>query len=364
MRNHISIGQKKICTRSETMMISEKDSFWIKPLVPVTVNVIQIHWRTKKMINNNEKKTNALMLNFHGKWHEYKNGAIKVYAGDCKYMFKTITDNSVSLVITSPPYCIGKEYENQTDDINAFKRTNRWALKESIRVLKPGGSLCWQVGYHVNNAHTLPLDIIIYNLINDIDKKLPVNEQLILRNRIIWTFGHGFNDTHRLCGRHEIILWYTKGENYTFNLDEIRIPQKYPGKTFSSGPNKGRISGNPKGKNPSDVWDIPNVKANHIEKTIHPCQFPISIPQRLITALTNIGDIVVDPFLGSGTTAASAALLNRRFIGAEKVEKYIEVSDDRIVNALLGTLKYRKDKPVMKPDPNSKVAKKPESFEW
>lgn len=300
----------------------------------------------------------------HRRWREYKNGDIKVYAGDCMNMFKTIENSSVSLVITSPPYCIGKEYEDRNDDLKAFKRTNRRTLKEAIRILKPGGSLCWQVGYHVDNAHTLPLDVIIYNLIEDINKNLPIGEQMILRNRIIWTFGHGFNDIHRLCGRHEIILWYTKGENYTFNLDDIRIPQKYPGKTYSSGPQKGKISGNPKGKNPSDVWDIPNVKANHIEKTIHPCQFPISIPQRLILALTNTNEIVVDPFLGSGTTAASAVLLNRRFIGAEKVERYVEISEERIIKALSGRLRYREDKPVMKPDPNSKVAKKPESFEW
>ena len=225
-------------------------------------------------INDNKMKTNK-----YTNWREYKNGDIRVYGGDCRKMFKEIDDKTVSLVITSPPYCIGKEYENQKDDLNAFKRTNRYALKESIRILKPGGSLCWQVGYHVKNACTLPLDIIIYNIIEEINKKIPDDDRMVLRNRIIWTFGHGFNDAHRLCGRHEIILWYTKGENYTFNLDDIRIPQKYPGKTFSSGPRKGEISGNPKGKNPSDVWDIPNVKSKHVEKTIHPCQFPISIPR-------------------------------------------------------------------------------------
>lgn len=309
---------------------------------------------------NNDK----VGIEIHGRWHEFNNGTIRVYSGDCRSMFKTINDNSASLVITSPPYCIGKEYEDQQDDINSFKRTNQRAIKESIRILKPGGSLCWQVGYHVNNAHTLPLDVIIYNLIEKINKKLPPNETMVLRNRIIWTFGHGFNDTHRLCGRHETILWYTKGEDYTFNLDDIRVPQKYPGKTFSSGPKKGEISGNPKGKNPSDVWDIPNVKANHVEKTIHPCQFPIAIPQRLIMALTNPNDIVVDPFLGSGTTAASAAMLNRQFIGAEKVERYVEISESRIQDALLGKLKYREDKPVIEPNPHSKVAMKPESFEW
>lgn len=319
-------------------------------------------------MNNNDIINKGIMdelnINIHGKWREYKNSRIKVYTGDCHEMFKTIEDHSVSLIITSPPYCIGKEYEDHNDDLRAFKRTNIRALKESIRILQPGGSLCWQVGYHVHNAQTLPLDVVIYNLIEKINKGLPANEKMILRNRIIWTFGHGLNDSHRLCGRHETILWYTKGENYKFNLDDIRIPQKYPGKTFSSGPRKGEFSGNPKGKNPSDVWDIPNVKARHIEKTIHPCQFPLSIPKRLIMAFTDPNDIVVDPFLGSGTTAAAAAMLGRNFIGAEKVKKYVDVSEDRIIDALLGNLKYREDKPVMEPDPNSKVAKKPDNFEW
>ena len=298
------------------------------------------------------------------KWLTYKGGEARVYKGNCFKMFEEIEDKSVSLVITSPPYCIGKEYEDESDDINSFKRNNRRALKESIRILKPGGSLCWQVGYHVNKAHTLPLDVVIYNLIESINRKLPEEEKMILRNRIIWTFGHGFNDTHRFCGRHETILWYTKGEKYDFSLDAVRVPQKYPGKTFSSGPNKGKISGNIYGKNPSDVWDIPNVKANHIEKTIHPCQFPVALPQRLILALTHKGDIVVDPFLGSGTTAATAVMLNRKFIGAEKEEKYIIIADKRIDAAFKGELKYREDKPVVKPNPNSKVARKPESFKW
>ena len=319
----------------------------------------------KKQVNKRKPKN---------KWHEYNNGNVKVCERDCFKMFKEIGDKTVSLVLTSPPYCIGKEYENEHDDIHSFIRNNRHALKESIRILKPGGSLCWQIGYHVNNVHTIPLDIIIYNLMDSINKNLPEEEKMILRNRIIWTFGHGFNDTHRFCGRHETILWYTKGENYDFNLDDVRVPQKYPGKTFSSGPNKGKISGNIKGKNPSDVWDIsnnpsdvwdiPNVKANHVEKTIHPCQFPVAIPRRLILALSKAGDIVVDPFLGSVTTAATAIMLERRSIGAEKEEKYITITEERIHAAIVGKLKFREDKPVIEPNPNSKVAQKPESFEW
>ncbi|MCL0184432.1 site-specific DNA-methyltransferase, partial [Klebsiella pneumoniae] len=111
-----------------------------------------------------------------------------------------------------------------------------------------------------------------------------------------------------------------------FNLDEVRIPQKYPGKRSYKGPNKGQLSGNPIGKNPSDVWDIPNVKANHIEKTIHPCQFPVTIPQRLIKALTNKNGLVLDPFMGSGTTEVAALVEGRRFVGSEIQKSYFDIS--------------------------------------
>ena len=154
------------------------------------------------------------------------------------------------------------------------------------------------------------------------NKHLDKNEQLLLRNRIVWTFGHGLNSEHRFSGRHETNLWFTKGNDYIFNLDCVRVPQKYPGKTFFKGKRKGEISGNPLGKNPTDVWDIPNVKANHVEKTEHPCQFPEALAQRLILALTNESDIVLDPFLGSGTTALACHLNNRRFVGFE-LEKNI-----------------------------------------
>ena len=196
------------------------------------------------------------------------------------------------------------------------------------------------------------------------------NEKMKLRNRIIWTFGHGLHSKKRLSGRHEIILWFTKGDEYTFNLDDIRIPQKYPGKTHHKGEKKGKISGNPNGKNPSDVWrelvedvwDIPNVKFNHPEKTAHPCQFPSAIPIRLVKALTNVGDIVMDPFMGSGTSAIASIITDRNFIGVELNNNYFEITKQRILDAINGKIKLREDKPVYQPTGREKVAKKPECF--
>jgi len=159
-----------------------------------------------------------------------------------------------------------------------------------------------------------------------------------------------------------MILWFTKGLQTVFNLDEVRVPQKYPGKRFYKGPNKGQLSGNPMGKNPSDVWDIPNVKAKHIEKTAHPCQFPVAIPQRLIRALTNKNSLVLDPFMGSGTTGVAALIEGRRFVGSEIQKSYFDISVGRIKDASNGKAKIREDKPVTEPNPNAAVAKLPAEF--
>ena len=294
----------------------------------------------------------------------YDQGNIKLFHNDCIDVFSELQSECVDLIITSPPYCMGKEYESISDDINSFKKLNKKVIAESMRVLKKGGSLCWQVGFHVKDSVIIPLDCLIYDIVGELNKSVDPQSKLYLHNRIIWTFGHGLNAEKRLSGRYETILWYTKGTEYLFNLDAIRIPQKYPGKRYSKGKKAGEFSGNPLGKNPSDVWEIPNVKANHIEKTEHPCQFPIAIPQRLIKALTKPGDVVMDPFSGSGTTAVACVLENRKFIGCELKEEYIEIADKRINEALNGDIKYRPDVPVIEPDLSQKVAQKPEGFKW
>lgn len=290
------------------------------------------------------------------------NQNISLYHGDCFDMLKNLDDNSVSLVITSPPYAMGKAYERAKDDLDTFYEKHLQLFPEINRVLKPGGSICWQVGYHVKNGVVTPLDFYVHSAINQINQNLLESDRFILRNRIVWTFGHGLNTEKRFSGRHETLMWYTKGSNFEFNLDDVRIPQKYPGKRSYKGNNKGDYSGNPKGKNPSDVWDVPNVKANHVEKTEHPCQYPVVIPQRLIKALTNLNDLVVDPFNGSGSTGVAAILEDRRYIGAELKDEYIDISLNRLSLAIDGDIRVREDKPVFEPDPNMGVAKKPDHF--
>lgn len=195
-------------------------------------------------------------------------------------------------------------------------------VEECVRVLKPNGSIAFQLGNYVDKGRVIPLDCLLF------DKFF--SSGLIPRNRIIWTFGHGLHCKNRFSGRHETILWFTKSDKYTFNLDPVRVPQKYPAKKHYKGEKKGQLSGNPLGKNPSDVWEITNVKNNHPEKTEHPCQYPIDLVNRLVLAMSNEGGIVLDPFMGSGTTAVAARNNNRQFIGFEIEQKYVEIANRRL----------------------------------
>jgi adenine-specific DNA-methyltransferase len=278
------------------------------------------------------------------------NNIATIFNGDCLEFLKKIPDNSIQLIITSPPYNIGKEYESKLD-IKSYRNQQEKVINECVRILKENGSICWEVGNSINQGEIIPLDILLY----DIFKK----KNMKLRNRIIWHFGHGLHATRRYSGRYETVNWYTKSDDYIFNLDNIRIPQKYPGKKHYRGPNTGKYSGNPKGKNPSDVWDIPNVKCNHVEKTSHPCQFPISLVQRLVLSLSNKNDFVLDPFLGVGSTAIAGIINHRKVAGAELHNKYYEISKERIRKAYYGELKFRPDIPTYVPPKQSKLTINP-----
>lgn len=286
---------------------------------------------------------------------EDRGGSASFFHGDCRKLLEAIPDNSISLVVTSPPYCMGKEYEpgNKIED---FIAAHDEILPEVVRILRPGGSVCWQVGYHVQRNIVVPLDYLVYDAI----RKLP--QPLIMRNRIVWHFGHGQHCDKRFSGRHENLLWFTKGDDYGFDLDPVRVPQKYPGKRASKGPNQGEFSGNPLGKNPSDVWDIPNVKANHVEKLAHPCQFPVALVRRLVASLTKPSDIVLDPFAGVASAGVAALLEGRRFVGAEIRDDYATIGADRLLETIGGTVRVRPDVGVKAPNGNSAVAKRPNHF--
>jgi len=262
-------------------------------------------------------------------------------------LLKKLKSNSVQLVITSPPYNIGKSYEKKKP-FDLYLYEQKRTLIECFRILKKRGSLCWQVGNYLEKSELYPLDIYIYELCKKIGFKL--------RNRIIWHYEHGLHSSKKFSGRYETILWFTKSNKYFFDFDDIRVPQKYPGKVGYKGKNKGKYTGNLKGKNPSDVWIFPNVKSNHKEKTIHPCQFPIELAERLVLSMSKKNDLIVDPYAGVGTTLIAALKNQRRAAGAEIFKKYIKITKKRINLLKKNKLPYRKiNTPIQMMNGNSKL---------
>ncbi len=290
----------------------------------------------------------------------------EIVNNDCLDYLKQTSDERFDLIITSPPYNIGKSYEVKTS-IEQYLSTQEPVIKELVRVLSDRGNICWQVGNFVDKGEVFPLDYFYYNIFKQYNLKL--------RNRIIWHFGHGLHASKRFSGRYETILWFSKSDDYIFNLDDVRVPAKYPGKRHFKGPNKGLPSGNPLGKNPSDIWeiivedwesllwDIPNVKSNHPEKTVHPCQFPVELVERCVLALTNENSWVLDPYGGVGSTLIAALKNNRNAVSIDKEADYCEAARDRVESLFNGTLKLRPvNKPIHTPSLHDKIARIP--TEW
>jgi len=291
---------------------------------------------------------------------------VVLHCGDTCEFLRGIPGETFKLIVTSPPYNLGKEYENRMS-IESYLAGQEQATGEMVRVLRTDGSICWQVGNFVEDSEVFPLDFFYYTIFK--------RHGLKLRNRIIWHFNHGLHASKRFSGRYETILWFTKSDSYTFNLDSVRIPAKYPGKCHFKGPKRGFPSGNPLGKNPSDIWkllaeewdeglwDIPNVKANHPEKTIHPCQYPIELVERCVLALTDEDDWVLDPYCGVGSALIAALRHARRAAGVDKEDEYISLARRRIEDFYSGTLKIRRlGKPVYEPTGREKVSQIP--LEW
>jgi len=289
-----------------------------------------------------------------------------VINGDSLKVLKGIEDGKFDLIITSPPYNVGKSYETKTS-IEKYLETQEEIINELVRTLSDKGNLCWQVGNYVDKGEVFPLDIYYYQIFK--------KHGLKLRNRIIWHFGHGLHASNRFSGRYETILWFNKTNDYIFNLDNVRVPAKYPGKLHFKGDKKGLPSGNPLGKNPSDIWEIvandwetamwniPNVKSNHPEKTEHPCQFPIELVERCVLALTNEKSWILDPYAGVGSSLIASIKNNRNAVGIEKEKEYCDIAKQRIIDFNEGKLKIRPiNKPIHKPSSNDKVSQVPK--EW
>ena len=287
-------------------------------------------------------KDSAVSMKTHSLGNMFHGPEPLVACDDNMAFMKTLPDESMALIATSPPYNLGKAYEGRRSSLDEWLDGQKRVAAECVRLLRSDGSICWQVGNSVEKGAVIPLDALLYPVFLEFGLKL--------RNRVVWHFGHGLHCSRRLSGRYETINWWTKTDEYVWNLDPIRVPSKYPGKRHFKGPKIGQLSGNPKGKNPSDVWEIPNVKSNHPEKTNHPCQFPVELVERLVLSMTNADGAVLDPYMGVGSTIIAALKHGRMAYGCDIIPEYVETARERIAQYYAGTLKTRPmGKPIYDP---------------
>lgn len=236
----------------------------------------------------------------------------RLICGDATEEMARLPSGSVDLLIADPPYNLGKDYGNnrdlkEWDDYILF--TNAW-LKEVVRLLKPAGSLYVFMGVRFISR--------LFTILED-EFKLNFN------GWIAWHYTQGIGRKNGFSPRHEDILFFTKTSRFVFNLDEIRIPQKYY-----------RERNNMTGANPGDVWQFSHVHYCSAEREDHPTQKPEGLIERIIKASSNPGDLVLDPFVGSGTTCRVAAVLHRQWIGIDINPTYIAMTRKRLESTFEG----------------------------
>lgn len=237
-----------------------------------------------------------------------------------------VPDSSVDLMVTSPPYNIDIQYGNKTAngkvleskgvkyddkmDESEYRKMLGTVFSECKRVLKPNGSAWINIKNRCTDGVVLP-PFWIQDFFSD----------MYLKNLIIWNFDWGGSTNKRFAPRYEFVFWLVKDKNnYTFNLDDVKVP------ALNYRPDRYKTQL----KNPTDVWRISMVSGNFEERTAHPAQYPEELIERIILTGTNKGDVVLDPFMGSGTTAAVAKKLGRHYIGYETVPEYCAIADERL----------------------------------
>lgn len=253
----------------------------------------------------------------------YENDGVIIYNQDCLEGLRLLPQNIVNLTVTSPPYNIGKEYESIIEISDYIDWCSKW-IKEIHRITAKNGSFWLNVGYFEvkDKGLAVPIPYLLWD-----------KTDFYLLQEIIWNYAAGVACKTRFSPRNEKFLWYIKDkQQYTFNLDSVRDPNvKYPNQKKN-----GKLKCNPLGKNPTDVWQIAKVTsgANRAskERTPHPAQFPIEMIERIIKSSSNKGEVILDPFMGSGSTAISAIENGRSVIGFEIEERYIKIIEERVEN--------------------------------
>lgn len=251
----------------------------------------------------------------------FERNGVAIYKMDCIEGMAKLGEEIVDLTVTSPPYNIGKEYENFIELKSYVDWCEEW-IAQIYRLTKSNGSFWLNVGYLEVEGKGLavPIPYLLWD-----------KTEFYMLQEVVWNYAAGVACKKRFSPRNEKFLWYVKNvKDYTFNLDSVRDPNvKYPNQKKN-----GKLRCNPLGKNPSDVWQITKVTSgknrSSKERTPHPAQFPLALIERVIKSSSNEGDLILDPFMGSGSTADCAIRNNRFAIGFEISEKYIGYASDRI----------------------------------
>ncbi len=246
---------------------------------------------------------------------------VMIYQRDCVEALRLLPPGLVDLTVTSPPYNIGKEYETTTDVDQYVAWCIEW-IEGIARASGPASAFWLNVGYLAlpGRGKAVPISYLLWD-------RVP----LFFLQEIVWNYAAGVASRKSFSPRNEKFLWYVKNrDSYTFNLDDVRDPNvKYPNQKKN-----GKLKCNPLGKNPTDVWDFAKVTSGKdrasAERTAHPAQFPVAVIDRVVRACSNQGDVVLDPFMGSGTTAEVALATGRFVLGFEVEPKYIDIAKHRI----------------------------------
>lgn len=244
-----------------------------------------------------------------------------IYNQDCLQGMQQLPSEFIDLTVTSPPYNIGKEYEQPLLLADYLQWCSKW-IAQIYRLTSPYGAFWLNLGYLSipNRAKAIPIPYLLWD-------RIP----FYLIQEVVWNYKAGVAGRKFFSPRNEKFLWYVKNaQKYTFNLDDIRDPNiKYPNQK-----KQGRIKVNLNGKNPTDVWDFPKVTSGKNraskERTPHPAQFPIAVIERIIKASSHPNEVILDPFIGSGTTAVVALALQRSVIGFELKKEYCDIAAQRI----------------------------------
>lgn len=257
----------------------------------------------------------------------FEDKSFLLYCDDCIASLNKISEPIFDLTITSPPYNIGKSYEKIVHNGEYIEWSRRW-INSVYKNTKNNGAFWLNLGYfsYEDRAKAIPIIYLLWD-------KIP----FYLIQEIVWHYSAGVLTKNLLAPRNEKFLWYVKNPNsYIFNLDAIRDPNvKYPNQKKN-----GKLKCNPLGKNPGDVWMFPKVTSGRNrsskERTPHPAQFPIAVINRIIKASSNKNQLILDPFMGSGTTAEAALKLGRKVVGFEISQEYCDIAVKRYENAKKG----------------------------